>query len=603
MAILALSVGCQAPSWFSLSASPAEAKTLAIAGGDFREESIYFVMTDRFVDGDKTNNDLFGDEFRPGDLKFNQGGDFKGLINNLDHITAMGFTALWITPPVMQPPGRYFNDSRSYEASGYHGYWAWDFSKIDPHLESPGASYDDLIRECHKRGLKVVQDIVCNHGHGSAIDPSVRWASERGVVKGVGLSFNVDDDTQNWFTHGQPQIADLMDFNDSNPKVLEWMAKIYEQYQDRGVDAFRIDTVAWMKHEFWTGFTDRMHAHKPGFFMFGEAWTNSEYEWLAAYTKLGTGTGSPMNKGMSVLDMPGSAMNTWGQLEATFKGGDYGHVDSVLAHDGAYSDATYLVTFLDNHDKPRFNGTGGGDGRDATTEQYLDGLNWYFTARGIPSVYYGTETRMAGGNDPDNRRVLGPEGIKAAKGDPVYRQLTRLNAMRKAFKPLQKGGQRKLVSSPDTYGFRRDFGVETALVFLNKGQGSSRLTAQGVPDGNYRDLTSGASVTIAGARVEVDVPAHGVRVLALGNVKGTPWSSWKISVRQPLICGFLTSRLLAGRTLSLPPLEDPLCKLPPLVPRLARSFQRSPAMRRHPWRPRIPVRDSSCPSICRPFRD
>ncbi len=495
----------------------------ATAAADFREESIYFVMTDRFVDGDPGNNDLYGDEYRPGQLTFNQGGDFKGLIANLDHIKAMGFTAIWITPPVMQPPGRYLNDQRNYEASGYHGYWAWDFSKIDPHLESPGASYDDFIQACHTRGLKVVQDIVTNHGHGTATAPEVQWHARRHKVYGLGLEFDLSNDKSGWFNHGGPQIADLMDFNDGNPAVLDWFARIHEAYQDRGVDAFRIDTMAWMQPSFWAGFSDRMHARKPGFFMFGEVWTNGDFNWLASYTKLGSGNGAwPMERGVSVLDMPGSAMNTWGQLEYTFKGGDYTAVDNVLRNDPLYTDATYLVEFPDNHDKPRFNGTGG-DGRQASTTDFVNALDWYFMVRGIPCIYYGTEVQMQGGNDPDNRRVLGTGGIAAARSNPVYKQLAKLNAIRKSFGPLRKGAQRKLAGSRDTYAFRRDFGAETALVFLNKGDNTARMDAQNVPDGSYVELYTGQRVNVSHGAAAVEVPGHGLRVLALGSVKGTPW--------------------------------------------------------------------------------
>lgn len=491
-------------------------------GWDFREESVYFVVTDRFVDGDPGNNNLYGDEYRPGALSFYQGGDFKGLIENLDHIQAMGFTAIWITPPVMQPPGRYLNDQRNYEGAGYHGYWAWDFSKIDPHLESPGATYDDFIRECHARGLKVIQDIVTNHGHGTATAPEVHWHAQRHKVWGLGLEFDLANDTRNWFNHGGAHIADLLDFNDSNPEVVDWFSRIYQAYQDRGVDAFRIDTVAWMKPEFWTAFTDRLHEHKKQFFMFGEVWTNGDFNWIASYTRLPTRPGDPMESGMSVLDMPGSAMNTWGRLESTFKGGDYREVDAIVSNDPRYRDATYLVSYLDNHDKPRFNGTGS-DGRPAETVHYIDALNWYFTARGIPCIYYGTEVQMQGGNDPDNRRVLGRDGIVRARGDRVFGQLKFLNALRKASPALQKGVQRKLLGERDVYAFRRDFEGDTAVVCLNKGALDMMLPVGGIPDGPYRELVTGQIVAVSGGRTDVRVPAHDLRVLAKGRVSGSPW--------------------------------------------------------------------------------
>ncbi len=122
---------------------------------DFREESIYFLMTARFYDGDSSNNrwcrsdDSSGNKAN-GDYPWR--GDFKGLIEKLDYIKALGFSAIWITPPVL---------NRS--DFDFHGYHAWNMNKIDPRLESTGATYQDLINECHKRGMKVIQDIVLNH--------------------------------------------------------------------------------------------------------------------------------------------------------------------------------------------------------------------------------------------------------------------------------------------------------------------------------------------------------------------------------------------------------------------------------------------------------
>ncbi len=488
-------------------------------GADFRDETIYFLLTDRYVDGDPDNNNIYGDEYQPGNLKYYQGGDFKGLIANLDHIKNMGFTAIWITPPVMQPPGRYQSQDGGYDAAGYHGYWAWDFSKIDPHLESKGATYKDLIDAAHAKGIKVIQDVVCNHGHGGYVSQAVKWYGKRGTLYGAGREFDYYNDKDGWFNHTGPAIADLLDLNDSNPAVTKWFIDIYSKYQDLGVDAFRIDTVAWMKPEFWKDFTAGLHAHKKDFFMFGEVWTNGDYNWLASYTNLAPG--DPMNAGMSVVDMPSSSMGTWGQLEQVFKGGDYRKAAELLKNDGKYKDASYLVTFLDNHDKPRFNGPGW-DGSAATTEQYFDALNFYFTARGIPCVYYGTEAEMVGGNDPDNRKYLGADGIKKSEKDPVYALLRKLNAVRRASPALQRGRQTTIYAAQDQLAFKREYAGQTAYVFLNKAGSSAALTPS-VPAGDYTELWTGQTVTVSGKRASVEVPAHGVRVLVRGAPKGEPW--------------------------------------------------------------------------------
>jgi cyclomaltodextrin glucanotransferase len=255
--------------------------------------------------------------------------------------------------------------------------------------------------------------------------------------------------------------------------------------------------------------------------MFGEVWTNGDFNWLASYTNLAPG--DAMNSAMSVLDMPGSSMSSWGQFEQVFKGGDYNQVDNVLNNDPKYKDATYLVTFLDNHDKPRFNGPGW-DGSSATTEQYFDALNFYFTARGIPCVYYGTEVQMMGGSDPDNRRYLGADGIKASKTNPVYLHLQKLNAVRRANPALQKGVQTRLYGSRDQYVFKREYNGEAVFVFLNKDQNGAAVTLNALPAGSYTDIYSGETFTVAGRRrLTLTIPAHGLRALTSGAIRGEPW--------------------------------------------------------------------------------
>lgn len=150
---------------------------------DFREESIYFLMTARFYDGDPSNNRWCRSDDSSGNKANNDypwRGDFKGLIEKLDYIKALGFSAIWITPPVL---------NRS--DFDFHGYHAWNMNKIDPRLESTGATYQDLINECHKRGMKVIQDIVLNHSSRYGLEDlfvpkhygskSITWDNGKGI--------------------------------------------------------------------------------------------------------------------------------------------------------------------------------------------------------------------------------------------------------------------------------------------------------------------------------------------------------------------------------------------------------------------------------------
>lgn len=476
---------------------------------DFRNETIYFIITDRFVDGDKNNNDIYGDEYKPGNLRYYQGGDFKGVIENLDYIKEMGFTALWITPVVMQPPGRYLNSSKTYDAAGYHGYWGWDFSKIDPHLESPGYTYKDLINAAHKKGIKIIQDIVLNHGHGGDVDVSVKWYEDRGKVFGLGRVFDFFNDKENWFNHEGPVLFDLLDFNDKNQQTRKWLIDIYKYYQDMGVDAFRLDTVIWVSSDFVKEFCDEMHRNKKDFFIFGEVWTNSDIDLLSSYTKLSTS--SLKNSGMSVVDMPLSAMGNWGPLEKVFKGGSWVDADKILKNDNKYNDPTYLITFLDNHDKPRFNGNEKG-GSKASLSQYIDALNFYFTARGIFAMYYGTEIMLDGGEDPDNRKYFGIEGIKKAKTHPLFSHIKKLNAIRRKSIALMKGRMESVYVSKDVYAFKRIYNDEIVYVILNKSDKEKSITIN-LPPSGYMDLLTDKSFIISDIQTALSIPPHYLKII------------------------------------------------------------------------------------------
>ncbi|MDF3013967.1 MAG: amy13G [Cellvibrio sp.] len=141
------SVASSNSSWASSSTT---SSITGIVNGDFRKETIYFLLTARFYDGDASNNYYNRDRYKAGDPHWR--GDFKGLIQKLDYIKDLGFTAIWVTPPVENRSGL-----------DYHGYHAYDFYKVDPRLESSDASYKNFIDAAHAKGLKVIQDVVINH--------------------------------------------------------------------------------------------------------------------------------------------------------------------------------------------------------------------------------------------------------------------------------------------------------------------------------------------------------------------------------------------------------------------------------------------------------
>lgn len=192
----------------SLANSSAASSITGIVNGDFRKETIYFLLTARFYDGDASNNYYNRDRYKAGDPHWR--GDFKGLIQKLDYIKDLGFTAIWVTPPVENRSGL-----------DYHGYHAYDFYKIDPRLESPDASYKNFIDAAHAKGLKVIQDVVINHSSQYGLRNAV-WIDHLPIkyyVPAGGVQGNI--------VNG-PYIGNLGDYKSSfrddndNPIAPQW---------------------------------------------------------------------------------------------------------------------------------------------------------------------------------------------------------------------------------------------------------------------------------------------------------------------------------------------------------------------------------------------
>lgn len=497
----------------------------------FASESIYFVMTDRFVNGDPSNDhrDQGGthrtfDVPTPGapegesDNIGYMGGDFKGIVENAGYIRDMGFTSVWVTPIVDNPDeaftggaaakwGGMFTDRGK---TGFHGYWGINFYKLDEHLPSEGLDFAGFTRAMKEQKLDVVLDIVGNHGSPAYSMPKMR--PQYGKLydrdgKLVADHQNLDPDKLDpahkrlhAFYNTSGGLAQLSDFNQDNPAVLEYLVGAYEQWIDQGAAAFRVDTIAWMPHSFWKKFADRIRAKRPGFFMFGEAF-NYDAALIAGHTLERSGH-------YSVLDFP-----LRGKMMSTFekKDSDFAELATALyLEDGPYTNPYDLVTFYDNHDMARMN---------ATDEGFIDANNWLFTARGIPAVYYGSETGFMRGRAEHmgNRNYYGQDRVDAAGKSPIYPALKRIATLRRESPALQRGLQLNLRMKGDEAVFYRVYqhqGItQTALVLLNKGDAArSMAVSEYLQSGTWRDGFTGKKLKV-GKQLRAEVPAHGVRVL------------------------------------------------------------------------------------------
>ncbi|KQY55221.1 alpha-amylase family glycosyl hydrolase [Lysobacter sp. Root494] len=520
------------------SAAPPEAGDYVGTTEPLAADAVYFVLTDRFVNGDPSNDQREQGGTDPALRTFDRpvpgapagrtdnvgylGGDFKGLLDNAKYIRDMGFGAVWITPIVDNPDeaftggdavkwGGMFTDRGK---TGFHGYWGVNFYKLDEHLPSSGLDFRALTAGLKQHGLKTVLDIVSNHGspaytmpkdqpgYGEIYDQDGKLLADHQNLHPSKLD-PAGNPLHRWY-NTRPGLAQLSDINENNPEVLEYFVGAYSQWIDQGADAFRIDTIPWMPHSYWHAFTTRIREKHPGFFMFGEAF-NYDAATIAAHTL-------PRNAGVSVLDFPlkERVAEVFGR-----QGGGFERIaERLYLEDGPYERPYELMTFYDNHDMARM---------DATDEGFIDANNFLFTARGIPVIYYGSETGFERGTaeHAGNRNYFGQERINAAPKSAIHRSLKRIANLRATTPALQRGLQVNVLMEGDRAAFYRVLQHEgtqqIALVLLNKGAAPAAFeTSEMLQAGRWRAAIGGGAVDVAGGgALQATVPAHGVEVYLL----------------------------------------------------------------------------------------
>ncbi|MCW6028687.1 cyclomaltodextrin glucanotransferase [Stenotrophomonas sp. SRS1] len=532
---------------FALSASPA----LAIERPDyvgtrepFASQAVYFVVTDRFVNGDPSNDHRDQGGAHPtfdipvpcpdkvdGNIGY-LGGDFKGVLDNAAYIRNLGFGAVWITP-IIDNPDQAFTGSKPISCTstltdrgktGYHGYWGVNFYTLDEHLPSRDLDFAAFTRGLHAADLKVVLDIVGNHGSpawtmpvaqpqfGQIFDKDGRLIADHQNLPPQQLD-PVHNPLHAFYNNIGPvdgkhgsifdgNLAELSDFNEHNPAVMDYLVGAYLQWTAQGVDALRIDTIGWLPHPWWHAFVNRIRAEHPGMFMFGEAFDYDASK-IAEHTW-------PANANVSVLDFPlrGALSSVFGKEQKGFET----LAEPLHLLDGPYANPYELMSFYDNHDMARL---------DATDAGFIDANNWLFTARGIPVIYYGSETGFmrSRAEHAGNRAYFGQARVNDAPNSPIYAPLQRIAKLREATPALQRGLQvNERLQGDEAVFFRvlqHGDTAQTALVLLNKGDTARTLEVRRyLQAGIWRDALGGANQTVNGS-LKAEVPSHGVRVFVL----------------------------------------------------------------------------------------
>ena len=480
---------------------------------DWRDQIIYFVMIDRFDDGNPANNDQGQGEFDPADRRKFSGGDLPGVTRRLDYIRGLGATAVWVTPPVAN---QWWSQRSQY--GGYHGYWATDFKAVDAHFGTL-ADYRALADGLHGRGMLLVQDVVVNHvadwfgwpGAWNPADPTQGVELRRdgsGRTAPLQPPFDRNDvrkaaDRQAGIYHWTPQIrdftdpaqehtfalADLDDLNTENPAVRRALRDSYGYWiREVGVDAFRIDTAFYVPPQYFRDFLYAddpaapgvlqvaREAGKPTFHVFGEGWgIDRPYEDVQArkiegYARDGEG---PLLPGMINFTLYGTLGDVFARGRPAAELGD--RITRMMQ---VHANPWLMPTFVDNHDVDRF--LAGGD--EAGLRQSLLAI---MTLPGIPTLYYGTEQ---GFRQP--RETLFGAGYGGGGRDrfdvdsPLYRYVASVTALRREHRVFSRGTPTVVAANaaaPGLVAWRMDHEGETALVLFNTA--SSPTLADAVPTG------------------------------------------------------------------------------------------------------------------------
>lgn len=440
------------------------------------KDFIYLIMPDRFANGDKRNDVIKGMEetsLNRDSMYYRHGGDIQGIINHLDYLQDLGVTALWLNPVLT-------NDQPK---TSYHGYANTENYKIDPRFGS-NELYKKLVDECHRRGMKVIMDLVHNHvgsKHWTITDmPSKDWVHQWPVYTKSSFRDQVlfdpyaaDNDkklmTDGWFDIHMP------DMNQNNPYVRKYFTQSHIWWIEySGLDGFRLDTYAYNDAGYMAEWGKAIKAEYPNLSFFAETWVHGLPN-QAFFTQ-----GNTVNRGFDT-QLPGVTdfQCLWAINEAL--NGKFGWDDGVMrlyttiASDFLYQDATRNVVFLDNHDLSRFYSVVGED-----FSKYKSGMAWLLTTRGIPQMYYGTEILMKNFSSPDGLvredfkggwpedkvNKFSPAG-RTAKENEAFSYVRTLANYRKNNLVLQTGHLMQYVPENGIYVYFRYNDDKTVMVVMN----------------------------------------------------------------------------------------------------------------------------------------
>jgi LPXTG-motif cell wall-anchored protein len=472
---------------------------------DWDEAIIYFMLTDRFFNGDESNDDPYGVGYDKNDPGAYQGGDFKGITAKMDYLHDLGINTIWINPIVenIVYDVRWNDTPHITPYYGYHGYWASNFDKLNPHFGTM-EDFHEMIDAAHDRGIKIMIDVVLNHtGYGlkaadAALEsediPHFPTAEDRARFDGM-LRDGGNDTVRG-------ELSGLPDFITEDPEVraqvIEWQTQWIEKSRTPNgntIDYFRVDTVKHVEDTTWMAFKNAQTEVMPEFKMIGESWGANQFD---DHGYLRTGMMD------SLLDFD------FKNVARDLVQGRINHVENYMSdRNGVIDNTATLGQFISSHDEPRFL-TYINDEENLGAHMLAGSL--MVTSKGQPVLYYGDELGLTGSdNFPyyTNRQNFPWDEVD---GNPVHDHFTRILNARKDYSQVFAKGTREQVAGGDAEGytvFARSFNEETVLVGLNTNEEAVEVTID-VPfavDEDVINAYSGEEVEVgADQTVTVTIP-------------------------------------------------------------------------------------------------
>lgn len=456
---------------------------------DWDESVIYFMVTDRFFDGNESNNTASGAQtYGKDNAGLYHGGDFAGITQKLDYLEDLGINTIWITPIVENIPGVTVTDTGKEDVpynAAYHGYWASDFTKLNPTLGTE-EEFQTLIDQAHNRGIRIMVDIVVNHaGYDTDFGDMIRSGDD--IVSG---------------SDQKDSLSNLPDFRTEDPAVSAQLVKWQTQWvKDFGIDYFRVDTVKHVENDTWAELKNALTEVDSDFKMIGE-YAGGGY--ASNGNTLGTGE---MDSDLD-FDFNDQATN--------FVKGNISSVENFLASRNSALNNTYMTgQFLGSHDEDGFKQKllDGGMKEDAATAASMVAASLQITAKGQPVIYYGEEIGQTGLNNyPYQTNRYDFDWSIVSNDNKTYQHYKKMLSIRNAYTDVFARGDRKTILASDENGYdivSRSYKGTKLYVGLNIKDVAQTVEIP-VSENNgtvLKDLYSGKTYTVSNGKIKVIIPA------------------------------------------------------------------------------------------------